>query len=339
MEENEYLENIIQDKDIVKKIEDTTHIHYKKLFNWVKLMELYKQQLEQGESNYDLTSEIDEGYLPNEPISSVDSSITLTTKLKGLRSQINSEFEELYLFANDYNFYWCNSTLKTYEFYFRAFSSNFKRLTEVTEKYYFLVHEIDYFSDFAKNGFVIQPESTTNFVHRTGFIDSFSFIDFMPYLFDTNKLKIRIQNDKIIQFLLSEIEQEGYSYELVNNKYEFTHIKPLKGDLNISLEAKEPSSQNYPIDIFKNLTAFELFNYLDENYVDEFEKSKYVNLYRYFIEKGNVLICTQLKYIDFIKSTKDIKLSKITPPTYKYLDRINPKLIELNRLFDLNMDK
>ena len=33
MEEEEYFENIVKDEDIVKEIEETTHIHYKKLFH------------------------------------------------------------------------------------------------------------------------------------------------------------------------------------------------------------------------------------------------------------------------------------------------------------------
>jgi len=339
MEEEEYLENIIKDKDIVNKIEETTHVHYKKLFNWVKLMGLYERQLKDPEFNYDLASEIDKDYLPVESVGKIEGNIILNTKIKDLKTQINFEFEELYSFANKYNYYWCNPTLKTYKFYFSSFYSNFKRVTDVNEKFYFLVHEIDHFLDFSKNGFVIHEDNRTNFIHRTGFIDSFSFIDYFPYLFDINKLKVKIQNDKIIEFLLSEVKLEGYSYQLVNNKYTFTKIEGFKRDLNLNIETEEPSIKNYPIGIFKNQTAFELFNYLDDNYVNNFEKAKYTNFYHYFMDRGNILICTQLKYLDFIKKYKDIKISKITPPTPKFKHNTIAEFKEWNKLFELNSKK
>lgn len=101
----------------------------------------------------------------------------------------------------------------------------------------------------------------------------------------------------------------------------------------------KPLDNNYPASIFKDYKAFELFNYLDDNYIDNYEKAKYSNLHHYFSYIGNVLICTQLKYIEFIKENKGITLSRITPKTYKFTDKTISEFKEYHRLFDSNLKK
>jgi hypothetical protein len=51
------LKNIITDENVINKIEETTTKHYKRLFNWVKLLNM-ELQLKEPEVNYDLFVEI-----------------------------------------------------------------------------------------------------------------------------------------------------------------------------------------------------------------------------------------------------------------------------------------
>jgi len=107
----------------------------------------------------------------------------------------------------------------------------------------------------------------------------------------------------------------------------------------INLELNVPSLKfykDYPISIFNNLTSFQLFEYLDENYDIKFKPTKYINLYHYFSSLDNLLICTQLDYREFISKHKGIIISKITPMTFKYEDKTLPILKNLNILFDKN---
>jgi len=319
MEEEEYFESVIKDEDLVREIQETTHSYYKVFYHGINQIKIYELELIELEGIYDLTNEINK-------------------KIKKLISQINHEFTDLFEFADENGFYWCNSTLKTYKLYMNKFFLRFKKLTKEKDLIHFYKNEINYFLDFKANDFVKKDDFRTNIIHRYDINDSFVFLDYYPYLYDINKLKIKIQNDKIIEFLLSEAKNEGYSYQLVNGEYEFTKIEGFKKELNIDEEKKEPTIPNHPIGIFKNQAAFELFNYLDENYISSFEKAKYVNFYHYFMDKGNILICTQLKYLDFIKQHKGIHISKITPLTPKFKHNTIDEFKDLNRLFELNME-
>jgi hypothetical protein len=86
------------------------------------------------------------------------------------------------------------------------------------------------------------------------------------------------------------------------------------------------TGNNFP-EIFAE-TGFRTFKMLDEKYKKDNKKlkAKYSNLF-WFLEKEDLLKCTQLEYIDFIHENYSVKLSKILPQTAKYEDIIQPLLM------------
>lgn len=248
MDDYEFLESLITDEKVITKIEETTHNYYKNIFNWVRLINIYKLQLKEFDNDSHQNVEFDPDHNPIEVVNKIDSPNVLKTKIKDLVLQTNLAFEELYSFAHDNNYYWCNSTLKTYKFYFLAFQRNFKRVAREESKIEFLKHEIQYFLDFEKNGFLIVNDTKTNFIHRTKFMDYFSFIDYYNLLFDINKLKIKTQNNKIIEFLKSEIKGENYHLKIKKGKIT---TKPMELD-------SDTHESNDDVMIKSNLPEFNL---------------------------------------------------------------------------------
>lgn len=279
MDDLQYLESLITDKKVIAEIEETTHHYYKTIFNHVRLLNIYKLQLKESEDLSQIKIDQDLEYKPKEVVDKLDSPNVLKTKIKDLVLQINLTFEKLYDFSNKNNYYWCNSTLKTYKFYFEGFQRNFARISHENNKIEFLKHEIKYFLDFEENGFIVKEEFRTNFIHRTKFIDNFSFIDYYEFLFESNKLKIKTQNRKIIEFLKSEAEIENYTVKIKRGKLILkTKVESIKIAPKEEVYVEE-SLKLKDIPSFDTLDRFELIKELKidslVHNLDTSQKSKY----------------------------------------------------------------
>lgn len=64
---------------------------------------------------------------------------------------------------------------------------------------------------------------------------------------------------------------------------------------------------------------------------DQTPKAKFSNLYHFF-KYENLLICTQLEYIDFVEMEYEVHLSKILPTTRKYEENILPLLARISKV-------
>ena len=149
---------------------------------------------------------------------------------------------------------------------------------------------------------------------------------------------------------LNELKECNYSvnlYQFTNGKFtgdlDYEDIKYITLSIGLAIQKLQEqtpatSSETEPPgtgdnnsindlpEIFAE-TGFQTFKMLEEKYKKDNKKlkAKYSNLF-WFLESEDLLKCTQLEYIDFIKQNYSIKLSKILPQTAKYEDVIQPLL-------------
>jgi hypothetical protein len=268
MDDLQYLDSLITDEKIIKEIEDTTHYYYKLIFNHVRIINTYNLEIKELEKQHQKDLANHSGNNSIRTAEQLGNLSELKTKRKDSTLNLNFDFEKLYGFANKNNYYWCNSDLQTYKFYFEGFKRNFKRLSNEHNKIEFLKHELQHFLDYEKSAFIIKADNKTNFIHRTKFLDYFAFIDYYPFLFNTNKLKIQTQNNNIIEFLKSEIENEGYSIKIKKNK---VTIKPKSQTSNIIETTDEEVIQKSNLPELNLLERFHLLQRL--GVIDLIEKS------------------------------------------------------------------
>jgi hypothetical protein len=164
----------------------------------------------------------------------------------------------------------------------------------------------------------------------------FKLKDGLKFQFSDNKLDfidINFLNDKII----IEIKEEEERKFRFLKRLEKLH--PQLNQIDLFEEVKSTNNKlEYPLNIFKDYKSCQLFKYISTEYNNgKFEKTKYINIYHFLNDRGNILICTQKEYITFIDKEFEISISKITPKTdFKYEDKIEPQLNEIYFMFKKN---
>jgi hypothetical protein len=128
--------------------------------------------------------------------------------------------------------------------------------------------------------------------------------------------KQRLEFSKLLFPIGREIQKLEFKISLLTKKSKIDEPEQLNNN----------TGNNFP-EIFAE-TGFRTFKMLDEKYKKDNKKlkAKYSNLF-WFLEKEDLLKCTQLEYIDFIHENYSVKLSKILPQTAKYEDIIQPLLM------------
>ena len=124
--------------------------------------------------------------------------------------------------------------------------------------------------------------------------------------------------------------------ELENNANTEPEKETNKSELN---ENPHPKPLNKFPEIF-HPGGYELFCYLNENYKGDNNSpvTKYSNLFR-FLKYENKTLCTNEKYVAFIKSEYELKLSKILPETLKYTDKTQSVLTQIRINFEAQLRK
>lgn len=212
MEHDEVIENLIKNDEVIEKIEKESIKTYKELFNLIEFLKPSSSTIEE---------------LKSKPttVDNVNQINKLNSEFKKNKIELNLIFEGLLKFSKDYNYFFCYSPLKTYEFYFESFYWNFKRIIKESEKLKFYKYEYEYHLNFQKNEFLIDNQEKTNMIHRTRFNDHFSFLDIYPFLFGTNKLKIKNENEKILSFVKDKILELGYKVKQKSTEVLLKRIK------------------------------------------------------------------------------------------------------------------
>lgn len=195
----------ITDESLVKEIEDTTLSYYKELFESTELIKSYLSEIETIENNL---AKGDINRLDADDFRNQINSIN--TQVKENRLKLNNTFWSLFDFSIKNNFFFCYSNLDTYKFYYDVFFKNYKRISHDADIISFLKYEYEYHYAFERRDFLIDSSNRTNFVHRTRFNDHFSYLEFYPNLFERNKLKIKLENEKILKFIKEEINKQGF---------------------------------------------------------------------------------------------------------------------------------
>ncbi|MFD0837116.1 hypothetical protein ACFQ0I_15160 [Mariniflexile aquimaris] len=211
MENKENIENLIIDENLIKIIEDTILKYYKTIFELTNLLISYQKQIKDIEKDKgdNLANQI---YI-------------YKGEIRDLKLKVNLAFEGLLKFSDENNYFFCYSTLRTYKFYFESFFWNFKTITGESDKLQYLKNEYNYHFSYQKNKFSINTENKSIFFHRTLFNDHFSFIDFYPFLFETNRLKIKLENEKKLNYLKENINELGFEIKEKNGELFFKKIK------------------------------------------------------------------------------------------------------------------
>ena len=270
MSYEENIESLITDERVIESIEDKTLSCYKKLFELTEFLKSYFAQIEEIENK--LLSNKKNNYNSIEIENQIN---VIKTHIKDCKLKLNLTFEDLYRFSNENNYFFCYSTLNTYKFYFESFFWNFKKITGENEKLQYFKHEYEYHINFQRNNFLLNNDNRTNFIHRTRFNDHFAYLDIYPYLFETNKLKIKFENEKVLNYLKEKIHEQGFKVKEKNGKISF---KNNTQNIHPSDEVDESLTQK-DLPNFDNLDRFELLKELKiDNIIhnlDTSQKSKY----------------------------------------------------------------
>lgn len=125
---------------------------------------------------------------------------------------------------------------------------------------------------------------------------------------------------------------------MYSQKRKIEFLQKLIGNNNNENSEIPPTSTNdveneYP-QYFSDY-CYSLLLYLNERYETTKLRTKYSNIF-HFLKYCEIMECTQLEYIDFVKMKYNIPLSKILNKSLKYLDTIQPKLLRFKSAFDKN---
>ena len=141
------------------------------------------------------------------------------------------------------------------------------------------------------------------------------------------------ENEKYI----TQIEIEGkiqyiMDYEPIFYPHYFWGLKRLQSLLKSKIIKIENKIKNKYPQYFSDY-GYSLFVYLNEKYESKNLKTKYSNIFHFF-KYCDIMECTQLEYIEFIKTEYQITLSKILEETFIYSNSIQPKLLRFKSEFD-----
>ncbi len=212
----------------------------------------------------------------------------------------------------------------------------------------------EYYSDYFEN--ILPPNYIRDIKNRNiilaGFItsaDSDKKLELLPYndflkkynqLTERGQIAFLFELKKIISngaisktYLLKEWKDINLK-SLVNSQLDsINRINDLETEMQIDekSETKKTISENYFPEIFKN-DGCQVFWLLNEKYQNSNKKlkAKYSNLYHY-LKYEDLLRCTQLEYIEFIKEQFGVEMSKILPKTLKYEDDIQSLLMKYHK--------
>lgn len=129
-----------------------------------------------------------------------------------------------------------------------------------------------------------------------------------------------------------QVSKRNGIYERLINELTKTSAPKIQTTLSASKTSELKNNSSVQYQLFAQ-GGYELFLYLVENYTrDNKQKVKFSNLF-HFLDHEGFILGTQLNYISFIKEEYKITLSKITPPTLKYSEKIQPSLSRLSSDF------
>jgi hypothetical protein len=312
MEDKKFIDELISNQKLIIEIEDKTLELYKKLYRRIQLVENYKQAVSslKNDPSYDVSVHFEyennfkDEFNPEVIVDQFISPNLVKTKIKNLIIQVNLLIEELIIFSEKYNFFWEGCSFKIYKKYYEDFFLNFKEILNIEEKKMFIEYELNCFA----NG----ENKNTKYIHKTPFIDYFVTLKYNDILFEANKLKFKFENDKKIEFLISELNKEGFDAKFKKGEFILKKIKNIKTSkqnevreddvLNIS-ELPEFSLLERHL-LFKKLGFLELIESLDTTL-----KNK--NTLSAIILKCSPYSIKKFKYNYYIKgSSKDVKDEK-----------------------------
>ncbi len=184
----------------------------------------------------------------------------------------------------------------------------------------------------------LEPESAVRIC--SSLKDRYWVDDWVMPISSEGIIKAHVKAIKAVNSCCSE--QEAMKMYFEYNKYQFSKRNQIFDQLiNELTKTSTTKPQTTPPTVehneLKNNLSTEwqlfaqegygLFLYLVENYTRDNKtlKAKFSNLYHYLNYEG-LILGTQLQYISFIETEYQIKLSKITPQTIKYKDKIQPLL-------------
>lgn len=149
-----------------------------------------------------------------------------------------------------------------------------------------------------------------------------------------SELKRIISNGAISKAYLLKEWKDINLKSFVNSQLDsISRINDLEVEIQIDekSETKKTISENDFPEIFKN-DGCQVFWLLNEKYQNSNKKlkAKYSNLYHY-LKYEDLLRCTQLEYIEFIKEQFGVEMSKILPKTLKYEDDIQSLLMKYHK--------
>lgn len=238
-----------------------------------------------------------------------------------LKKKLTQTVKDLLTLSNNNHFYWRFSTIESYKEGMTYFLKLFKKELPESDITDFLEYELKYYSKNLK-----EPK-----FYLTGQLKLFSH-DFKDYLPNSEKVKLDLIDKLKVNYLYQYANDIGYNVESIEDSFKFKKAeKSTKKEIYFHKDLEQ--YENY-ISIFKNEKAFQLFVFIDNSYIVPKAKTKYISFYHYFEDIGDILICTQLEYLNFIKDFKEVSISKITPRTNVFLDKIVPKLEGFTKTFN-----
>lgn len=222
-----------------------------------------------------------------------------------LKYDFSKVFDELLLASAKESFFWIFCPFLVYKSTFKNRKNEFlSRHSDRIEKY-FIESELE----------------STNNSFRDGIL-YFSWEIWVQWDFTGSPLE-RGQNNVNVELSLDFLNPETVDDIKFSQKRKLEFLKKQKkvsmiNEKNIEIDQNDNS---FP-EIFKDGIE-EIFYYLEEKYTrdNKSPKAKYSNLY-HFLDCRELLVCTQLEYIKFVKGKRGCELSKIQPQSFKYKDKV-----------------
>lgn len=254
---------------------------------------------------------------------------THTNGAENIIKQLNETFEELLRLSNEHNYYFHFCSPIVYEFHFESFKQNYLDSIPNSRLSEFYEHEI--------NSLLQDHKPDESFYKKSEIDDLFLHIDFYQYLSEKSKTIIHLNNKRKIEYVLTCIVNDNCKISKISDKeirvYQSLAVSVPKNISEVETPDENTEFFKKHIDIFKDKESAEFFIYLEENHIDNYKKAKYIDIFRYLHDDLGLIYCTQNTYIDFIKKSKNIDISKITPETYKYKEKTLSKFKNLHHLF------
>jgi len=323
--ENPYTDEVKQEaitlsRNLIKSL-DTVH----QLLNLIESITNNKKWKKTKSGNYTKKVSKEENEIDGKSFFSKTSKISNTRihklQLRQSKKKLNLLIDEISKFSSSNNYYWRYCSLETYQIFCPNFKENFLDSIPEAEPIDFLEYEFNYYQKHSNH---------RTFYHNTE-QPPITTLDFTPFLTEKNKLQLQISDRNKVKFITDEIERHGYIIESGKEPYKITQ-NPKKTN-TILIENKVLEKH---LDIFKDATAYELFKFLEENHQTPHIKTKYIQIFIYLDKSHNCFVCTQKKYLEFVKEFRSIAISKFTPTNHNYTDKILPKFKNLASTFYKN---